>query len=155
MLRRDQRHLPDRKTGVERSERDRDVDAVVVGEGTEIELLEQRPVQQHVAGERLPDSRAARSRRPTGWRDSWWCCPGLVAGDHNGSTSEWQVVLGRVEHAAEVARVVPAEIGVDEEQEVDAVLERLVHEQLHVRAFAHSRARAIATPLEGSGSAAP
>ncbi len=41
MFRRDERHLPDRKTGVERSERDRDVDAVVVGEGTEIELLEQ------------------------------------------------------------------------------------------------------------------
>ncbi len=62
---------------------------------------------------------------------------------HSGSTSEWRLCSAAFEHAPEVARVVPTEIGVDEQQEVDAVLERLVHEELHVRAFAHSRARGL------------
>ena len=75
--------------------------------------------------------------------------------DHNGRTSECAVLLGGVEHADEIARVVPAEVGVDEEQEVDAVAQRLLHEQLHVGALADARARPIATRLAGCGSAAP
>ena len=65
------------------------------------------------------------------------------------------MLLGRFDDASEVARVVPAEIGVDEEQEVDVVLQRLLRQQLHVRALAHQRARRLQHHLRVSGSSEP
>ena len=70
-----------------------------------------------------------------------------------GQTSE-PTLFGGVEHAHQIARVVPAEVGVDEEQEVDAVAQRLLHEQLHVGALAARACGPIATRLAGCGSAA-
>ena len=51
---------PTERPAVERAERDRDVDAVVVGKRVDVEPLEQRAVEEHVPGERLADPRPVR-----------------------------------------------------------------------------------------------
>ena len=51
------------------------------------------------------------------------------------------LALRGVDDATEVARVVVAEVGVDEQQEVDAVVERALQQQLDVRTLAHGRLR--------------
>ena len=146
MFRRDQGNLLDTETRVERGEGDGDVDAVVVGEGLEIELLEERPVDEHVAGERLTHPRVTRREHQRAREVVGGVA--LAAGPGPQRQDQRRTLLfGGFEHVHQIARVVPAEVGVDEEQEVDAVAQRLLHEQLHVGALADARAGRLQHPL--------
>ena len=142
MVGRNQRDLSHRKPRRERGERDHDVDPEVVGERVEIEAFEQRSVQEHVTRDRLTDARAVCGEHQ--WAREIVRGVALAVGPRpQGEDERVTTVLADSHGTREVPRVVPSQIAVDEEQEIVAIVERALHQQLDVCALPHDPRRRL------------